>query len=32
MISALILTLIVFVPFWIIQQYVIGGAPFDPRI
>lgn len=32
MIGALILTLIVFVCFWIVQQYCIGNAPFDPKI
>jgi hypothetical protein len=32
MISALILTLIVFILFWLIYAYVIMPAPFDPKI
>lgn len=32
MITSLILTLIVFILFWIAQQYVISNAPFDPKI
>jgi len=32
MITSLILTLIVFILFWIVQQYVIGNAPFDAKI
>lgn len=32
MIASLILTLIVFICFWIVQSYVIGNAPFDPKI
>ncbi len=32
MIAALILTLIVFILFWIAHQYVISNSPFDPKI
>lgn len=32
MVAALILTLIVFICFWLVQQYAVGNAPFDPKI
>lgn len=32
MISALILTIIVLLLFWLVQQYAIAGAPFDAKV